>query len=230
MITPVSPPENHYLKITGESFLQDDGSLKGKFRLEAEGQSDSRFRRYLMGYPEEKRNEFVVKSLVHMNPLIEITKIDFLNPYNIDEPMYMDVEYFIPEYAAIQGKFIFEPFVGRFPFSESNVNYFMRFDTGLDQRKYPFRISSSKQVVLNETIHIPADYSINKLPEFESIDNETVCFQSDWKKEDGCIKIKTELKMKKRIYEKQEYPSFKKALEGFKESIEAKLLVEGESK
>ena len=44
-ITPLSPPENHFINITGNSELLPDGTLEGTFTLEAEGQSDAAIRR-----------------------------------------------------------------------------------------------------------------------------------------------------------------------------------------
>ncbi|MCB0805524.1 MAG: DUF3857 and transglutaminase domain-containing protein, partial [Bacteroidales bacterium] len=57
MITPVSDPSNHYLRITGNSELIRNGTLNGNFTLEAEGQSDAAIRRlFTSGYVSEWKN------------------------------------------------------------------------------------------------------------------------------------------------------------------------------
>ena len=47
-ITPVSAPENHYVRIKADNRLDADGTLRGTFTLTAEGQSDSNIRRILL--------------------------------------------------------------------------------------------------------------------------------------------------------------------------------------
>ena len=39
-VTPVSAPENHYVRINADNSLKADGTLVGKFTISAEGQSD----------------------------------------------------------------------------------------------------------------------------------------------------------------------------------------------
>jgi len=39
-ITPISPAENHYFKITAKTDIKKDGSMQGTVVLKAEGQSD----------------------------------------------------------------------------------------------------------------------------------------------------------------------------------------------
>jgi transglutaminase-like putative cysteine protease len=45
--TPVSDPENHYIKIDGASQLLSDGTLKGRITITGEGQSDASLRGFL---------------------------------------------------------------------------------------------------------------------------------------------------------------------------------------
>ena len=43
--TPVSPPENHYFKLSARTSVDADGTLRGEFTVTAEGQSDGSVRR-----------------------------------------------------------------------------------------------------------------------------------------------------------------------------------------
>ena len=53
-ITPVSAPENHYVRIKADNRLEADGTLRGTFTLTAEGQSDSNIRRiFTTGFQRE---------------------------------------------------------------------------------------------------------------------------------------------------------------------------------
>ncbi|GAI77872.1 unnamed protein product, partial [marine sediment metagenome] len=47
--TPVSPPQNHFIRIKANSDLQINGTLTGEISVQAEGQSDARLRRMFTG-------------------------------------------------------------------------------------------------------------------------------------------------------------------------------------
>lgn len=53
-LTPVSAPENHYVRIVAENKLDAKGTLRGTFSITAEGQSDSSIRRiFTQGWQTE---------------------------------------------------------------------------------------------------------------------------------------------------------------------------------
>lgn len=53
-LTPISDPENHYVRIKAQNTLDEKGTLKGTFTIEAEGQSDSNIRRiFTTGFQSE---------------------------------------------------------------------------------------------------------------------------------------------------------------------------------
>ncbi|MDR1403939.1 MAG: DUF3857 and transglutaminase domain-containing protein, partial [Tannerellaceae bacterium] len=54
LLTPLSPPENHYVRIVATHKLDEKGGLNGQFTITAEGQSDSNIRRiFTQGWQTE---------------------------------------------------------------------------------------------------------------------------------------------------------------------------------
>lgn len=63
--TPVSAPENHYVRIHADNRLDEKGTLRGQFTITAEGQSDSNIRRiFTTGWQSDWQNTMEKQLLV----------------------------------------------------------------------------------------------------------------------------------------------------------------------
>ena len=94
MITPISDPRNHYLKIEGTSKLSADGTLTGEFTLDAEGQSDAAIRRMFTGGNVSTWNASMEKELISVFPRAEIISMNYGKPYNyLTEPLQIKIKY-----------------------------------------------------------------------------------------------------------------------------------------
>ncbi|PLX01691.1 MAG: transglutaminase, partial [Marinilabiliales bacterium] len=81
METPISPTENHFFRITGNSEISKDGTLSGEFLLTAEGQSDAAIRRMFTGNYISEWGKSVEEELLSISPQAKIIKMDFGEPY-----------------------------------------------------------------------------------------------------------------------------------------------------
>ena len=102
--TPLSPPENHFLKIDGNSTLSPDGTLTGIVNITAEGQTDAGICGLFRTSPKTQWSSNVEKELLKISPLAEVTGIDFGDPIDYKSgPVHITIEYRIPEYALVSG-------------------------------------------------------------------------------------------------------------------------------
>ncbi len=211
--TPLSPPENHYLKLKGESEIKDDGTLTGKFTLEAEGQSDALLRRKFVREYRSNWENVIPEYLANVSPKARVTSQDFSDPYDISEPIKFEVEYVIPDYAEIVGdKIIFTPLLTANPMKDHFTASELDTDTSLTERGYGFRQRCSKLFVVEETVDLPNYKKASIVPEFEKIKGEAANFHAAYKIKNGKLKLKAKHRMNKRLYKPKDWNSFRSAL------------------
>jgi glutaredoxin 2 len=212
MTTPISNPENHYLKIKGESTLLDNGTLEGKFSVSAEGQTDANLRRTFNRNYMSIWKEVIPELMVNVSQDIEILELNYLDPYDISQPFNMSVKYRIPNYAVVtNNKIIFTPLLARNPLNDNSFASELHTDTSQTTKKYGFRQRCSKLVQIEETIKLPK-FSNKSLPEFKTINSKYSAFKANYNLKANTLELKAEHSMGKRIYEAEDWQDFRTAL------------------
>jgi hypothetical protein len=212
MITPISPPQNHYFKISGNSKLMKDGSLVGELVIDAEGQSDAAIRRIFTSNYREAWGSALEKELKKTYPRIDITKQDFGKPMDYQSaPFHAIISYQIPHYAIVtEDEILLTPMAvsGIFKRAMSHIS----FDTKLYERKYNFRDRCSRQVMLNETVELPFDVEVVYQPELSMTSGTGASFKGGYSLDGKTLSVSENLKFKKRIYEPEDWGSFREAV------------------
>ena len=211
--TPLSPPENHFLRVTGNSELSGDGTLTGTITLTAEGQTDAGIRGMYFRYSNKTQwFQNIEKDLLKISPRAEVTSIDYGDPMNyLAAPVLIKIEYRIPEYAIVSGnRMIFTPIVAAGIFKSFQAHLY--FDTGQKERKYAFRDRCSRQVELSETIKLPEGAKIVSRPSSKKT-NGTVCFFDGGYELNGNVLTLTEKAVfGKRIYDAEDWPEYRETV------------------
>lgn len=213
-ITPLSPPENHYFRINGKSVINKDGSLEGSLVLEAEGQSDGAIRGLFTRSMKNSWEQNLERELKRKFPLMEITKMQYEDPYDyMAGPIKLEISYYIPDFAIITNdEMIFTPVVvsGIFMRAMSHMYY----NVDKEERAYPFRDRCSRLVELNENIKLPAKVISVYMPEAEAFDESPAGFEGEYKlsKSGNGLMVNEKVILKKRIYEKEDWDAFRRAV------------------
>jgi len=212
-ITPISPPENHYLNIFGTSVLAEDGTLEGELTIRAEGQTDASIRRMFTSYYKDQWNHNIEMELKRVNPAAEVVSVDFGDPYAYQEgPIKIVINLRIPGYGMVNGdEIIVKSFIASGFMKRAMANLYI--DTHSESKKYPFRDRCSRQVHLTESITLPANYQIVYKPEAESFSDATASYEGSYEMslEGNVLRMSQLANYNKRIYEANEWPSFRKA-------------------
>lgn len=209
METPISAPENHYFRISGTSTLHGDGTLTGEFTLTAEGQSDASVRGiFTRNYKADWQSSFE-RELVKISSRIEIVEMNYTDPYAyLLQPVQIKVKYRIPNFAiATKDEIIFTPVIAANLFGSRHSH--ISFDTSIENRLYPFADGCSKLIELNETITLPANMSIKFKPESKQSTGNSADFESSYTIEGNTLKFAQKVVLKKRIYQPEEWFSFR---------------------
>ncbi|MFO7889560.1 MAG: DUF3857 domain-containing transglutaminase family protein [bacterium] len=224
MTTPISPPENHYFRVKGESKLKENGTLTGRMQITAEGQSDAGIRRNLRRGVWYERF-YIEQALNKLSPRLEIISLEYTDPYDLSKPINISVEYRIPEYATVCAhNLIFTPLIAKHMFS-GWTNSYLHMNLNPEERDYGFRIRCSKLIDFQENIKLPSGYKISYTPEFDSVQGTAADFSCSYNKKGSKLTFKQTLSLKKRIYSAREWPNFQKAVNSVKKVMDAPVIL-----
>ncbi len=212
-LTPVSPPENHYVRIKANNTLDDKGTLTGQFTIEAEGQSDSNIRRiFTQGWQSEWKNT-MEQQLLAVSPKAKLLSVDYgKNPKDYQTaPIKITFRYEIPGYAVMgKEEMLFRPMVMNNLYN--SVKSYLRINTDVEKRAYGFRDACSRLVELDETIRLPKGYKLATQPKKDSEKSPAADFEGSLKQEGNAVKLTQKLALKKRIYEASDWDGFRQAV------------------
>ncbi len=217
LLTPVSPPENHYIRINANNTLDEKGALRGQFTITAEGQSDRNIRNiFTQGWQSEWQAS-MEQQILAVSPKAKLISVDYgKNPKDYQSaPIKITFRYEIPDYA-IPGKseLLFKPMVMNNLYSA--VQSHLRINTDLEKREYDFKDACSRLIELNETIQLPKGYKLATDSKENTKKSDSADFEGFLKQEGNSIKLYQKLALKKRVYEASEWPDFCEAINAHK--------------
>ena len=226
-ITPISPAENHYLKIMGTSSILENGTLEGEITLEAEGQSDASIRGLFTRSSKDRWEQNLEGQIKNTHPLAQITATDYADPYDyMAGPIQIKISYKIPDYAIVTDEnIIFIPFVASKIFTRGMSHMYQ--NTGIEKRNYGFRDRCSRMVHLQEEIALPEnmEVSIKYAPEADTFATETASFEGKYELNENTLLLDEKLSLNKRIYEAEEWPDYRKAVMAQKKFAEEAVII-----
>lgn len=216
-LTPVSAPENHYVRITADNKIDAKGTLKGSFTITAEGQSDSSIRRiFTQGWQTEWQST-MESQLLNVSPKARMLGVDYGKaPKDYQAcPIRITFRYEIPDYALVGDReLLLKPMVMNNLYA--SVLSFLRIDTGLETRQYGFRDACSRLVELDETIALPRGYRLAGEPRSEQKAAPAADFEGSLQQVGNKLVLKQKLALKKRIYRAADWEGFRAAVNAYK--------------
>ena len=216
-ITPISAPENHYVRIKADNRLDTKGTLTGHFTITAEGQSDSNIRRiFTEGWQSQWKNS-MENQLLAVSPKARLLSVDYgKNPKDYQAaPIKITFRYEIPEYAVPgENEMLLKPMVMNNLYNQ--VKSYLRINTDLEERQYGFKDGCSRLVELDETIQLPAGYQLLSEVKEACKQSNAADFEGYVRQEDQKIKLHQKLSLKKRVYEASDWEGFREAVNAHK--------------
>lgn len=225
--TPISDPENHYLKIDILSRVDSAGNLNCTMDIRAEGQTDASFRRMFTG-ADKKLWDINLQNLI-LNEFPNATLYtSTYEPENIiqvlDGPIHLTYTFRIKDYLIDNGEEVLIKPVSFYPLFQSAQRQF-GIDTSLKVRRYPFRESCSRLVEINETITFTGDIELVYQPRIKTVRGSGADYQIDIQTDQKKLSIRQEAVYKKRIYQPEDWASFRSAVMAQKDLSKAPLIL-----
>ena len=213
MITDVSDPENHYLKITNKARIDEKGNLKGTIKVAAEGQSDAAVRSIFTRQYKSEWDALLNAELQRIFPQAEISGITKTDPFGYKEkPVSLVYEYTIPDFALVDDdKFVFNSLSNQ-GFMRHN-RFGKRLNAGLEERKHDYRIGCSQKVEIEEVFELPAKIKNVTGPDSQKHDAGVASMQASWDDSKNKAVFEMHTSFNQRVFEKETWPEMKKVLE-----------------
>ena len=211
-LTPVSDPKNHYVRMTAQTQVTKNGTLKGTVTITADRQSDRTVRYVFDGFRTEWRNN--VESMLYReypNAIIKSVKYTSEDEY-LKQPVSITYKFEIPDYAVVTDKeVIATPFLanGFYIFVMSHLYY----DVSLEKRDYPFTDRCSRYVAISETMSVPSGYTRVSTPESRQFVTPSISFKGGYKVGYNMVTFTENISLGKRIYEASEWPAYRNAVQ-----------------
>jgi hypothetical protein len=216
--TPLSPPENHYLRYHIDSRIGGDGKLTASVTIEAEGQSDARLRRLFGRHIRNQWPQILAWELFQMMPGARVSRLVYQDPIDLSRPFKVTFSLEVDHYLKRgKGADYLTPLSSSLPFS--GIVFFSRFQAGQEERKHPFRTRCSQLVEVEETVKLPGKYRVANLPEFQKVTGSGADFSGSIEQKGSTLVIHKTVTQKKRIYQPEDWDSFRKSVLEFQKPV-----------
>ena len=210
METPISAPENHYVRILGESAIDKDGTLTGTISITAEGQSDASVRGVFSARQSEWRRNLELE-LLRIAPNAEITDMTSTDPDRyLEQPVKITYKYVIPGYATVDKEVIsFIPLSARGFYQRAMGHLY--FDFSQERRTQPFSDRCSRLVDIRETITLPFAPSQMHYPMVDGVADPAASFGCGFQLDGNKISFGEQAVFAKRVYKAEDWIPFRAA-------------------
>ncbi|MBE0646384.1 MAG: DUF3857 and transglutaminase domain-containing protein [Bacteroidales bacterium] len=224
--TPLSSPENHYIRVTSNSELMANGTLKGTLTITAEGQSDGSVRGYFKNSNKTQWDRNIEHEFQRIHPRATITSLDYGDPMDyLSGPVSIVIGFEIPDYAMVSGsRLFFKPLMASQLFRSAQSHLY--FDTDLDAREFAFRDRCSREVEVNEAIHIPSLSKAVRIPAAANHQGNVASIAGGYSLNGETLDFSEKISLGKRIYDAGEWPQFKAVVEAQNRFAEEMVVVE----
>lgn len=211
-LTPTSRAENHYVKMSAVTKLDQDGTLSGTVTVSAEGQSDQLVRRGIFSRRPADWKDNAERQFFALYPNAKLKSVKYTDNFTyLEHPVEITYKFSIPNYATVgDEEIVVTPFLakGFFKYAMPEVGY----DVSLEKRDYPFSDRCSRLVQLSETMTIPAGYTSVTMPKARSFKADAVSFDGGYKLETSKVVFYENVRLGKRVYEASDWPDYRQAV------------------
>ncbi|MEI6683307.1 MAG: DUF3857 and transglutaminase domain-containing protein [Bacteroidota bacterium] len=224
--TPVSDPANHYVKIDGVAQLLANGSLSGRITITGEGQSDAAIRGLFKYTNKTVWFQNVERELLRMWPQARVTQVKYSDPADyLNYNIWVAIDYTIPEFALVSGnRMMFTPLSAGEIFK--NFQGQLSFETDKNEHKYAFRDRCTRTIEINESIKLPEIKKVIRAAGPVNTGGSAATFSAGYTLTNGSLIFAGKAAYNKRVYEAQDWPEFKDAVDAQNRFAEQPVVIE----
>ena len=154
--------------------------------------------------------------LLAISPNARLLSVDWgKNPKDYQAaPIKITFRYEIPEYALTGNDVLLvKPTLDKL---YRSVKSFLRINTDIETRQYGFKDACSRLVEQEETIQLPAGYTLVNEEKEDSKQSASADFDGSLKQDGNKVVLHQRIALKKRVYEASDWEGFRAAVNAFK--------------
>lgn len=215
--SPYFPPEECQATWRCVSIVHDDNKLTGAFGFEAVGTPEGRLRRALAGVPPAERANYFDQTVQRLSPNAVVQSVACDEPDDFARPLHIRCDFAAPRFVLGDGqqRMLALPMLQTIFGDRTLSDLFGQ--TGPAERKYGLKLWASRRALFEETIKLPAGWTVKKLPEAVDMDGPSAGLHFKIESKEGEIQYTCDLIIKNWIVPPADYANFKQVMEKFEE-------------
>jgi hypothetical protein len=216
-LSPYFPPEDCLAAWRGQSEMLPDNTLRGRFSFEANGAPETRLRRALAGLHPADRGRLFDQSFQRLSPNARIKQVSCMDPVDFSGPIKVDAEYEATQYAlgGDGQRYLALPLLQNVLGDRTLSDLFGQ--TSSQERKYGVKLWATRLARFEETVNLPPDWKVTKLPDPVELDGPAAALKFRAEAQPGRIHYTCDLVVKKWLIPAREYGNYKEVIEKFEE-------------
>ncbi len=215
--SPDFPPDDNLATWQGESVIDGADGLSGSLQFTACGAPETRLRRALAAMPPDDRANFFDATFQRLSPNARPRDLTCTEPADFSQPINLQSRFEADHYALGAGerRLLALPLLQSVLGDRTLSDLFGQ--TAAKERKYGLRLWATRKARFEETIKLPAEWEVTKLPEAVSIDGPSAGLQFKIESTPGQLHYTCELVVKRWVIPPSEYANYKEVLDKFEE-------------
>jgi hypothetical protein len=215
--SPYFPPKENLAHWQANSRIDSDNRLAGSFEFTSNGAPEGRLRRALNGVHPSDRQGFFDDTIRRLSPNARATRVRHTDPVDFSGPMNVECDFVADDYAIGDGnrRYLALPMLQTV--LGDRTLYDLEGKTTLETRKYGIKLLATRLARFEETIRLPAGWSVAEKPDPIDIDGPSAALRFEIETPPGQVRYTCELVVKRWQIPPDEYVNFKEVLDEFED-------------
>ncbi|MBI5498892.1 MAG: DUF3857 domain-containing transglutaminase family protein [Deltaproteobacteria bacterium] len=223
-LTPYEGPEQNGLTVRGESRLDADGNLESSVTIEPLGALEDRLRRMLGRSSVLETRHQLEEIAVRLAPAAQLADYGFVDPFDIDTPFMMRLEYSADGHAAAGATILrFHAPLARHPFGPGRLADWLGAAEDAE-RETPVLLRSAQTVDVEERIAVPDGFDLAE-PWQRRVESDVASFSGSVSQEGRAIVIRWKVVTLSRNISPDEYSGLHDVVEALQELSETAVVL-----
>jgi hypothetical protein len=214
METPDAPASDNFVKVVGESRLDEEGDMEGTFTITAGNYSETNLVWTVVNSPASEVRAAFEHFLERVSPSAELLSLQTSDPIDVTKPFKIVLKYRVPGYAMVYGgSLAFTPPLARNILEGRRLTDFVAAVKG-ESRKYDIFLRATRLFDYQDTVFLPKGFSsLKAAPEYAKVDGPAAAFSAGVSVSPGKLVYSEQITIKKKIVPASEYAGLKETVE-----------------
>ena len=210
-------PEESTVHWQAASEIGRDNRLTGSFEFTSCGAPEGRLRRALAGLHPNQRYRFFDDTIQRLAPNAQAISVTHSDPADFAGPLTVKFDYAADHYAIGDNQYRFLALPMLQTVLGNRTLYDLFDQTEPDERKYAIKLLAARLARFEETIRLPAGWTVVDTPEPVELDGPAAALHFEIETTPAQIHYTCELTIKRWQIPPEEYANFKEVMEKFDE-------------